>query len=279
MNNSGQTDRMFEFADALVGHYKGGLAYVNILASLIFSGISGSALADIGGVGKILMETMRENGYGSAYSAAITGVSSTAGPIFPPSIPLIIYGILAEVSVLELLVAGIVPGLLRVVALTAIMSLLAELKEMPTSRQASRRETFGALYRGLPALLAPVVLVGGMLRGILRSRRGRGRRGSVRRGCRNPRLPKRQGRVHLGRSTGDHSDDRHRLLHPHGSESLRVDRRLRERIEHRLQCGPVFHLERHPRPASDERDVAPAGTLPGTALCPNGDHLGSSFRR
>jgi tripartite ATP-independent transporter DctM subunit len=165
MNNSGQTDRMFEFADALVGHYKGGLAYVNILASLIFSGISGSALADIGGVGKILMETMRENGYGSAYSAAITGASSTVGPIFPPSIPLIIYGILAEVSVLDLLVAGIVPGLLCVVALTAITVLLAELKEMPTSRQTSRRETFGALYRGLPALLVPVVLVGGMLGG------------------------------------------------------------------------------------------------------------------
>lgn len=95
--NSGQTDRMFEFANTVVGHYKGGLAFVNILASLIFSGISGSALAGIGGVGKILMKTMRDNGYGNAYSAAITGASSTVGSIFPPSIPLIIYGILAEV--------------------------------------------------------------------------------------------------------------------------------------------------------------------------------------
>ena len=96
---------MFEFADALVGYYKGGLAYVNILASLIFSVTSGSALTDIGGVEKILMETMRENGDGSAYSAAIIRVLSTVGPIFPPSIPLIIYGILVEVSVLELLAA------------------------------------------------------------------------------------------------------------------------------------------------------------------------------
>jgi len=270
---------MFEFADALVGHYKGGLAYVNILASLIFSVTSGSALADIGGVEKILMETMRENGDGSAHSAAITGVSSAVGPIFPPSIPFIIYGILAEVSVLELLIAGIVPGLLRVVALTAIMSLLAELKEMPTSRQASRREIFGALYRGLPALLAPVVLVGGMLGGFF-------------------------GPAEVAAAAAAYVVAVETLVY-RNIEVGYIWTVAQETIQTTvivffilmaaslfgwivafenvpsIVSGVVlsFYLERHHCPASDERDVAPTGALPGTALCPNDDHPGSSFRR
>lgn len=165
MNNSGQTDRIFDFAKTVVGHYTGGLAQVNIFASLIFSGISGSALADIGGIGKVLIETMTNNGYTKGYSAAITGASSTVGPIFPPSIPLIIYGILAEVSVLDLLLAGILPGILCVVALMSLTMVLARVKEMPSDQRAPRRQVVTTLWRGFPALLAPVVLVGGMLGG------------------------------------------------------------------------------------------------------------------
>jgi tripartite ATP-independent transporter DctM subunit len=166
MNNSGMTDRMFDFASTVVGHRQGGLAQVNIFASLIFSGMSGSAMADIGGIGKVLIQTMEESGYRSGFSAAITGASSTVGPIFPPSIPLIIYGVLAEVSVLDLLLAGIGPALVSVAALAVITAGLARSRDMPTMERSSWSVVLRATRKAIPALLAPVILVGGMLAGI-----------------------------------------------------------------------------------------------------------------
>ncbi|MCK4746809.1 MAG: TRAP transporter large permease subunit, partial [Bacteroidales bacterium] len=107
MNSSGITRRIFRFADILFGRVPGGLAQVNIFASLIFSGMSGAALADVGGLGQIEIQAMKEKGFTSQFSAAVTAASATIGPIFPPSIPLVIYGSVAGVSVVKLLLGGI----------------------------------------------------------------------------------------------------------------------------------------------------------------------------
>jgi tripartite ATP-independent transporter DctM subunit len=112
MNVSGISERIFNFAMAVIGHVRGGLGHVNVLASLIFAGISGSASADAAGLGRIEIEAMRSEGYDISFAAAITAVSSTVGPIIPPSIHLVIYGAIAEVSVSDLFMAGILPGLL-----------------------------------------------------------------------------------------------------------------------------------------------------------------------
>jgi tripartite ATP-independent transporter DctM subunit len=110
MNLSGITDRIFNFADTLFSRIHGGLAQVNILGSLIFSGISGAALADIAGLGRVEIKAMRERGFDAPFAAAVTASSSLLGPIFPPSIPLIVYGSATSVSVVQLLLAGILPA-------------------------------------------------------------------------------------------------------------------------------------------------------------------------
>ncbi|MFZ4530667.1 MAG: TRAP transporter large permease subunit, partial [Alsobacter sp.] len=117
MNSAGISKYIYRFADTLVGRLPGGLAQVNIFGSLVFAGMSGSALADIGGIGRIEIDAMKQKGYNTAFAAAVTSSSAIVGPIFPPSIPLIIYGTITGVSVLQLLLGGILPGLLCVAGL------------------------------------------------------------------------------------------------------------------------------------------------------------------
>lgn len=167
MNHGEITEKMFDFADDIVGHYEGGLAQVNIVTSLIFSGISGSALADIGGVGRVLIRSMEDAGYDSDFSAAITSASATIGPIFPPSIPLILFGIIAEVSVVSLLIAGALPALLTVVFLMLGTAYLAKTRGLPSnSERASLRQIGSSFALALPALFTPVLLIAGMLGGL-----------------------------------------------------------------------------------------------------------------
>lgn len=166
MNHGEVTGRIFDFADGVVGHVTGGLAQVNIVTSLIFSGISGSALADIGGVGKVLIETMTDGGYRDDFSAALTSASATVGPLFPPSIPLILFGILAEVSVLQLLLAGAVPALVTVGLLMIGTAIIARRNDFPhNDRRSPLADVVRSFLWALPALLTPVVLVAGMLGG------------------------------------------------------------------------------------------------------------------
>jgi len=166
MNHGEITRKIFDFADSVVGHYDGGLAQVNIITSLIFSGISGSALADIGGVGRVLIKTMKDAGYDADYSAALTSASATVGPIFPPSIPLILYGIIAEVSVLQLLLAGALPALVTVVFLMLGTLYIAKTEDLPSnSERAGTREIVRSFLLAFPALFTPVVLIYGMLGG------------------------------------------------------------------------------------------------------------------
>ncbi|MXR20187.1 TRAP transporter large permease [Halobacterium bonnevillei] len=167
MNHGDITENIFNFADSLVGHYQGGLAQVNIVTSLIFAGISGSALADIGGVGRVLIKSMVDADYDADFSAALTSASATVGPIFPPSIPLIIFGIIAEVSVLSLLLAGALPALLTVAALMVGTVYIAKARDLPSNdKRASLGNVARTFVYALPALLTPVVLVAGMLAGV-----------------------------------------------------------------------------------------------------------------
>ncbi|NHN42515.1 TRAP transporter large permease [Halorubellus sp. JP-L1] len=167
MNHGEVTEKIFDFADSIVGHYTGGMAQVNIVTSLIFSGISGSALADIGGVGRVLIESMEDADYDSDFSAALTSASATVGPIFPPSIPLILYGIIAEVSVLSLLLAGALPAALTVMFLMVGTMVIAKHRGFPKNDdRASLKEIVRSFALAFPALFTPVVLIWGMLTGL-----------------------------------------------------------------------------------------------------------------
>ncbi len=167
MNSAGITDRIFRFADAAVGRVPGGLAQVNIFSSLIFSGMSGAALADVGGLGRIEIEAMKKRGFAAPFSAAVTGASAVVGPIFPPSIPLIVYGSVTSVSIVQLLLAGIVPALICVALLMLTTAFLAYRYALPRSaRWPTPRELVASLLPALPALLAPVLMIAGMLLGL-----------------------------------------------------------------------------------------------------------------
>ena len=167
MNQSGITTDIYRFAHTLSGRLPGGLAQVNVIGSLIFSGVSGAALADIGGLGRIEVRAMVRAGFTRAYAGAITCASAIVGPIFPPSIPLIIYGSVTSVSVVQLLVAGIVPAVVYVVLLMVTVALLAYRYGHPRSRRwPTLREVWKSFLPAAPALFAPILLVGGMLLGI-----------------------------------------------------------------------------------------------------------------
>ncbi|NIA69904.1 TRAP transporter large permease [Pelagibius litoralis] len=167
MNAAGVTSRIFHFADTLVGRAPGGLAQVNIFSSLIFSGMSGAALADVGGLGRIEIKAMRERGFSAPFSAAVTAASAVVGPIFPPSIPLIVYGSVTSVSIIQLLIAGIVPALICIVLLMITAAVIALRNDMPRARRwPTGGELVSALVPALPALLAPVLMIAGMMLGI-----------------------------------------------------------------------------------------------------------------
>jgi len=165
-NFTGITQALFNFANTLVGRVYGGLAQVNVFGSLIFAGMSGAALADVGGLGEIEIKGMMDKGFRKADAAAITVASATVGPIFPPSIPLIIYGAVTGVSVVKLLLGGIVPGLLCTGMLMITVAILARRRNWPRSdRWPTRREIGRNLKPAFPALMAPVLLIAGMVSG------------------------------------------------------------------------------------------------------------------
>ncbi len=166
MNSAGISRYIYAFADTAVGRMPGGLAQVNIFGSLIFAGMSGSALADIGGLGRIEIDAMRKKGFSAPFAAAVTSSSAIVGPIFPPSIPLIIYGTVTGVSVIQLLLGGIVPGLLCVAMLMLMTWWLANRRKYPrAARWPSRGELWRDLKPAFPAIVAPVILIAGMLLG------------------------------------------------------------------------------------------------------------------
>tara|TARA_R110000850_G_scaffold93045_3_gene197000 strand:- start:77 stop:1357 length:1281 start_codon:yes stop_codon:yes gene_type:complete len=166
MNTGGITDKIFVFANNLVGHVRGGLGHVNILSSVLMSGMSGSAVADAAGLGQVEIKAMVKQGYDREFSAAITAASATIGPVIPPSIPLVIYGTIAGVSVSQLLLAGLIPGLVVSVGLMVVAYILARRRGYPVSVRASLPTIWASFLAAFPALLTPVILVGGILTGV-----------------------------------------------------------------------------------------------------------------
>lgn len=166
MNLSGITDRIFRFAYTLVGRVPGGLAQVNVFGSLIFSGMSGAALADIGGLGRIEIDAMKKRGFDPAFAGAVTAASATLGPIFPPSIPLIVYGSVTSVSIVQLLVAGIMPAVLCTFLLMATVFIVATRHRHPRAdRWPSAGEALWSFLPALPAIAAPALMIAGMTYG------------------------------------------------------------------------------------------------------------------
>jgi len=162
MNSGGVTDRIFRFATGLVGHFRGGLGYVNVLASVIFAGMSGSALADAGGLGLVEIKAMRDDGYDDDFSIGVTGSSSTIGPIIPPSIPFVIFGAVGNVSVAGLFIGGVIPGLIMAIALAVMVFVLARRRDYPVHPRTTARELWASFRQSFLALLMPVILIGGI---------------------------------------------------------------------------------------------------------------------
>ena len=167
MNKGGITRAIVDFSQSLIGHVRGGLAQVNICSSLLFAGLSGSAVADASALGKIFIPAMHQNGYDKSFSAAITAASSVIGPIIPPSGIMILYAFIMNVSVAGLFAAGLVPGIMIAIGLMAMTAWLARRRGYPVaSHKASWRERGGAFKIAIPALLTPVILLGGILGGL-----------------------------------------------------------------------------------------------------------------
>ncbi|MGR3376931.1 TRAP transporter large permease [Salipiger abyssi] len=167
MNATGVTERIFAFANALVGHLKAGLAQVNILSSMIFAGISGAAVADCAGLGAIEIKAMRERGYRPDFAAAITVASSVIGPLIPPSIGLVLYAFLAQQSIERMFLAGLVPGILVGLALMLYVRIRAQFQEFPTQPRATVREVAGTAKHGFLALIAPAIILGSIMFGFV----------------------------------------------------------------------------------------------------------------
>lgn len=166
MNASGITQRIFDFAVALVGHWRAGLAQVNIMGSLVFSGMSGSALADAAGLGTVEIRAMTLKGYKPAFAAAVTAASATVGPVIPPSTVAVLYAFIADVSVGRMFLAGVVPGLLMVAVQMVIVHRAGRRLDVAAFPRASLAERTSATWRALPALVVPFAMIGGMRSGI-----------------------------------------------------------------------------------------------------------------
>ena len=166
MNSAGITTRIFGFAKALVGWMHGGLGHVNIGASIIFAGMSGAAVADAGGLGTIEIKAMRDAGYDDDFSVGITAASSTIGPIIPPSLPLVIYGVMASASIGELFAAGFIPGLLMGVALMIMVTLYARKRKYPRDARFSLNRLWVSFKQAFLPLQTPTIIIGGILSGI-----------------------------------------------------------------------------------------------------------------
>lgn len=166
MNAGGVATRIFDFCNTLVGHIPGGLGHVNVFCSVIFAGMSGSALADTGGIGAIELKAMKDQGFDDDFSAAITGASSCLGPIIPPSTGMVLYAMMAEESVGTLFIAGVLPGIIMAAAMCLIVYITAKRRNYPISPRVTWKERGRALWRAVPALLSPVILLSGILLGI-----------------------------------------------------------------------------------------------------------------
>ena len=168
MNVGSMTDRLLRFCNALVGRFRGGLAYVNVVQSIIFSGMSGSAFADAAGSGRVISNMMTRNGrYSRSFAGALTASSAVIGPIIPPSIPMVLYALISNASIGYLFLAGILPGLLMGLMLMIVVFFTARRDNFPVEEPVPLRELPSVTARALPALMMPIVLLGGIYSGAM----------------------------------------------------------------------------------------------------------------
>ena len=165
MNSAGITNRIFAFATACIGWLRGGLGHVNIIASVLFAGMSGAAVADAGGLGTIEIKAMRDAGYDDDFAVAVTAASSTIGPIIPPSLPMVVYGVMASASVGQLFTAGFIPGILMAIALMLMVAWYAKRRNYPRDKRFSIRLLGTTFKRAFLSLMTPIIIVGGILTG------------------------------------------------------------------------------------------------------------------
>jgi tripartite ATP-independent transporter DctM subunit len=166
MNTAGITTKIFAFARSAVGWMYGGLGHVNVGASVIFAGMSGAAVADAGGLGNIEIKAMREAGYDTDFSVGITAASSTIGPIIPPSLPLVVYGVIADTSIGQLFAAGLIPGLIMAFALMIMVAFYSKLRNYPRDEKFIFSKFLTSFGHAILPLFTPIIIVGGILTGI-----------------------------------------------------------------------------------------------------------------
>jgi tripartite ATP-independent transporter DctM subunit len=162
MNSAGITNRIYDFASAVAGWMRGGLAHVNIVGSVIFAGMSGTAIADAAGLGTIEIKAMRDHGYTKEFAVGVTAASSTLGPIFPPSLPFVIYGMMANVSIGALFLGGVMPGVIMTALMMLYVTYVARKYNMGRDQLFSWRVLGMTFIAALPALLTPALIIGGM---------------------------------------------------------------------------------------------------------------------
>jgi len=167
MNTGKVTEMVFKFANILVGRWRGGMGHVNVIASIIFSGMTGSAVADASGLGIMEIEAMRKQDYDDGFSCAITAASATIGPIFPPSIPMVFYAMFSGASIGKLFLGGMAPGILIGIALMIYIAYVSKKRNYPKGESYPFRELIKITIRAFPALLTPVILLGGIYSGIV----------------------------------------------------------------------------------------------------------------
>jgi len=166
MSAGEMTQRLVAFCNILVGAFRGGLACINVIISIFFAGMTGAAVADTSAVGSILIPAMKKEGYDIGFSTAVTATSSTIGPIIPPSIPFIIYGVLGEVSIASLFLAGVIPGILLGLLQMAVVAYYARKRNYPKGSLISFREALKATFDAALVLMMPLIILGGILTGI-----------------------------------------------------------------------------------------------------------------
>ncbi len=166
MNEGEITEKLIDCCNALVGRFRGGLAYANVLVSMVFEGISGSSQADTAGVGKILIPSMEKDGYDKGTSVGVTAASSTLGSIIPPSITMVVYAGIANVSTGALFMSGMVPGILLGLAMMFVIKLNSVKKNFPKGEAVALKDVARQVGQSLPALLTPIILIGGIVSGL-----------------------------------------------------------------------------------------------------------------
>jgi C4-dicarboxylate transporter, DctM subunit len=168
MNVGSMSDRLLRFCDALVGRFRGGLGHINIVQSVIFAGMSGSAIADLAGTGRVIIDMMTKDGkYPVSYAAAVTAASAVIGPIIPPSIPMVLFALVSDASIGYLFLGGVIPGLLMAIAQMVINAIEARRRNFPVEKPIPLREWPRLTWEAFPALMMPVILLGGIYGGVM----------------------------------------------------------------------------------------------------------------